>query len=246
VQKETKRRSRLTRNRRCPLAVVAAWWVPAWAAWQRSLLGFDGETSVGWRGFYRRIAWPRGQGKRTKSRRSRGHCARDGVVFVVVSWEGWQVGLSCQRQKERGAGTVSRRGGWAVGRFRLWSEFCPQGPFLLFFSFHLFFSDFIWNFFENKLLFDSNQFCNLYKILLCYHKHTRKGLIKETVTQTWENLCNAMMNECMYTNFEFIQILGCYITIGSLWLDYKSWSILLLHLSNGFSKKSVVYPHNCG
>jgi hypothetical protein len=43
---------------------------------------------------------------------------------------------------------------------------------------------------------------------LCYHKHTGKGLIKETITQTWEHLCNAMMYECMHANFEFIQIFG--------------------------------------
>jgi hypothetical protein len=36
------------------------------------------------------------------------------------------------------------------------------------------------------------------------------------------------------------------LTIWTPWLDYKSWSVLLLCLSNGFSKKSAMYPHNCG
>jgi hypothetical protein len=36
------------------------------------------------------------------------------------------------------------------------------------------------------------------------------------------------------------------LTVRSPWLNYKSWSVFFLRLSNGFSKKSVVYPHNCG
>jgi hypothetical protein len=35
------------------------------------------------------------------------------------------------------------------------------------------------------------------------------------------------------------------LTVRSPWLNYKSWSVFLLRLSNGFSKKSAVYPHNC-
>jgi hypothetical protein len=48
--------------------------------------------------------------------------------------------------------------------------------------------------------------------------------------------------------FDFSNGLWTYwsLTVRSPWLNYKSWSVFLLRLSNGFSKKSAVFPHNCG
>jgi hypothetical protein len=95
-------------------------------------------------GLYRRVSVVEGQEIEPNRGDLRGARARDGIVLVLIFLGGMIGGPAVSATEEERAGTVlGRRGGWAVGRFRPWSEFYPRGPFLLFFSFHFFFSDFI-------------------------------------------------------------------------------------------------------
>jgi hypothetical protein len=73
------------------------------------------------------------------------------------------------------------------------------------------------------------------------------------VAHTW---CDYGQNHLTLNTFDFPELfpldffdgLQNYrsLTIWTPWLNYKSWTVLLLRLSNGFSKKSAVYPHNYG